>query len=82
MSKEPAIDELSANEKLWFDRLKKAIIDGKGHYYVSWWLRLDYESEKVSTATINYWLTKLVKRGLVEKVASKYCTKYYLVKPH
>lgn len=66
-------------EQLWYERAKAAIIKNGG-FYLSWWLRLDYKSENITTTKINYWLNKSVKKGILRKDACKYFTKYYLCK--
>jgi len=72
---------MSEQEQKWYDRLVKRMAEQKTNYYNSWWLRLDYELEEkgVTTAKINYWLTKLVKKGLLTKSKSSNCTRYMQV---
>lgn len=43
-----------------------------------WWLRLDYDEENLTMSKINYWLTKLVKKGLLMKKTAKSHTQYFL----
>lgn len=60
------------------DKITKSdsLKDGR-KYYCSWWLRLDTE---IPTATINYHLGKLCKKGMLEKHANMYATQYFLPK--
>lgn len=72
---------LSAEEKKWYDRVKEKIASSDYGYYCSWWLRLDYEDSEpnLTTSKINYWLTKLVKKGLLTKKTAKSHTQYSLI---
>ncbi len=71
---------LSSDERKWYQRIKLKILASNREYYCSWWLRLDYESveENLTTGKVNYWLTKLVKKGYLTKKASKLYTIYSL----
>lgn len=71
---------LSSEEQKWYERLRDKILESKRHYYCSWWLRLDYENTEpnVTTSKINYWLSKLVKKGLLTKKVAKTHTQYSL----
>ena len=73
-------DTLSIQERKWYDRFKLHISKSKGDYYCSWWLRLDYEEEEagLTTAKVNYWLTKLVNKGYLTKKAARTYTSYSL----
>lgn len=67
---------LSVNEKFWYDTLKTKMQEQGIDYYISWWLSKDIG---VKTARVNYWLTKLVDKGLLRKETSCYCSKYFLI---
>jgi len=69
---------LSTEEQKWYDRAKTKILSSEHGYYCSWWLRLDYDEENLTTSKINYWLTKLVKKGLLTKKTAKSHTLYFL----
>lgn len=67
-------------EELWLERLKKYIQNYECPYGVcSWWLRLEYEDEKIKTSQINYYLNKSVEKGLLGVEKTKSYTKYFLL---
>jgi hypothetical protein len=70
---------LSSIETLWLNRLKKYLVDYKCDYVCSWWLRLEYENESISTPKINYILSKLVKKGILKKETTRSYTKFSIV---
>lgn len=74
------LSALSPEESKWYERIKNKLFLSKRDYYCSWWLRCDYEDEekKLTTTKINYWLTKLVKKGYLTKRSEKSYTAYYL----
>lgn len=80
MKQQITTDTLSAKELEWYSRLKLQILQNKLDYYCSWWLRLNYEEDEIglTTAKINYWLTKLVDKGYLTKKANKSHTSYSL----
>lgn len=68
--------ELCELEKKWLDRLQKYMSDYKHDYVCSWWLRLEYEHEGITTPKINYILSKLTKRGILKKETARSYTKF------
>lgn len=75
-------DEKMAIEEKWWLSLVTDSINESEHsirdgrkYTMSWWLRLEIG---LPTPKINYNLSKLVKKGLLEKSAYKNGTKYFL----
>ena len=67
-------------EKLWLERLKKYYKDYKCNYGVcSWWLRLEYDDDQVTTSQINYYLNKSVLKGILKIEKNKSYTKFYLL---
>ena len=72
-------DKLSELEQLWLDRLKKYLGDYKYDYVCSWWLRCEYQHEGITTAKINYILSKLVAKGILKKETTRSYTKFSLV---
>jgi hypothetical protein len=71
--------ELTELESKWLDRMNKCM-NAYGYGYVcSWWLRVEYDHEGISTAKINYILTKLVGKGVLNKETSRSYTKFSLV---
>ncbi len=70
--------ELSVLEKLWLERFKKYMTDYKYEYACSWWLRLEYETENITTTKINYILSKLVTKGILKKETTRSYTKFSL----
>ena len=60
-----------------FDLVISKIKDSKNGYYLSWWIRLDFE-DKYSTTKINYELSKAVKKGLLVSKSMKYGVEYRL----
>lgn len=71
-------DKLSELEQLWLDRLKKYLGDYKYDYVCSWWLRCEYQHEGITTAKINYILSKLVAKGILKKETTRSYTKFSL----
>ena len=70
--------QLSEIETKWLDRLRK--YENKHNGYVcSWWLRLEYENEGITTSQINYILSKLVAKGILKKVTSRSYTKFLII---
>ena len=65
-------------ESLWLERLKKYLSDYKCDYVCSWWLRLEYEYEGITTPKINYILSKLVAKGILKKETTRSYTKFSL----
>lgn len=70
--------ELSALETKWLDRFKKYLSDYKEEYVCSWWLRLEYEHEGITTPKINFILSKLVAKGILKKETNRSYTKFSL----
>jgi hypothetical protein len=69
-------DNLSDTEKKWMHRLAKYMNDFGVDYVCSWWLRIEYGSEGITTPKINYILSKLVDKGILKKETSKSWTKF------
>ena len=65
-------------EVLWLERLKKYLSDYKYDYVCSWWLRIEYEHEGITTPKINYILSKLVVKGILKKETTRSYTKFSL----
>ena len=76
----PAIAKpmLGEVEVLWLERLQKYLSDYKYDYVCSWWLRLEYEHENITTTKINYILSKLVAKGILKKETTRSYTKFSL----
>jgi hypothetical protein len=66
----------SAFEEI-FDLVVTKIKESKHGYYLSWWIRLDFDG-KYSTTKINYELSKAVKKGLLVSKSMKYGVEYRL----
>ena len=60
-----------------FDLVVSKIKESKHGYYLSWWIRLDFD-DKYSTTKINYELSKAVKKGLLLSKSTKYGVEYRL----
>ena len=60
-----------------FDLVVTKIKESKHGYYLSWWLRLDFD-DKYSTTKINYELSKAVKKGILVSKSMKYGVEYRL----
>ena len=45
----------------------------------SWWLRIEYDDEQVTTSQINYYLNKSVLKGILKIEKNKSYTKFYLL---
>lgn len=60
-----------------FDLVVSKIKESKHGYYLSWWIRLDFD-DKYSTTKINYELSKAVKKGLLVSKSMKYGVEYRL----
>lgn len=73
---ERKINNLSEVETLWLTRLKKYLVDYKCDYVCSWWLRCEYQQEGVTTPKINYILSKLVSKGVLQKETTRSYTKF------
>ena len=67
---------LSVKEQLWYDRILKYSKDYDQDNICSWWLRLEYDSENVKTATINYYLSKVAEKGYLRKETQKSFTRF------
>ncbi|GEM_PF-3397129 len=65
-------------ESLWLKRFKKYCSDYEYDYVCSWWLRLEYEHEGITTSKINYILSKLVAKGILKKETTRSYTKFSL----
>ncbi len=60
-----------------FDLVVTKIKESKHGYYLSWWLRLDFD-DKYNTTKINYELSKAVKKGMLVSKSMKYGVEYRL----
>lgn len=58
-----------------FDLVVTKIKESKHGYYLSWWIRLDFD-DKYSTTKINYELSKAVKKGMLLSKSMKYGVEY------
>ena len=58
-----------------FDLVVSKIKESKNGYYLSWWIRLDFD-DKYSTTKINYELSKAVKKNLLVSKSMKYGVEY------
>jgi hypothetical protein len=68
---------LSLSDQFLYDLIKLKIENSDNGYYLSWWLRLDYNNN-FTTAQLNYQLKKLVKKGLLMSKSNKYGIEYRL----
>jgi len=66
-------------ELLWLDRLKKYMFDYKKDCVCSWWLRIEYKKEGLTTSKINYILSKLVSKGILRKETTSSYTNFFLL---
>lgn len=69
---------LSEIEQKWFDRLKMYLQAHEYDYACSWWLRLEYKNEGITTTKINYVLSKLAAKGILKKETTRSYTKFSL----
>lgn len=68
---------LSSCDRFFYDLMKLKIENSEKGYYLSSWLRLDYNN-KFTTAQLNYQLKKLVKKGLLLSKSTVYGIEYRL----
>ena len=68
---------LSSSDQFLYDLIKLKIETSDNGYYLSWWLRIDYNN-KFTTPQLNYQLKKLVKKGLILSKSNHYGVEYRL----
>ena len=71
--------ELTGIEHIWLERVKKYMITHEYDFVCSWWLRIEYSSENITTTKINNILTKLVNKGILKKETTRSYTKFSLI---
>lgn len=72
---------MTEHETLWLSRLKYYMKLNNVEYVISWWLRYEYQHEGITTAKINYILSKLVAKGILKKETTRSYTKFTLINP-